>query len=131
MVVTNDGEVSFSYSNPYGWVEAQTAATQTNGEMDPLSSGSLGFVRPHSYNEFSVWLPRGTLQWQCRFLVRASSLRERAFDKMFLANLDAPDWLLRLFPNREGKEIELKSEVYQVATNAQNTVPLEPPPMQR
>ena len=129
MLLTNEGAVSVSYASwgtePYGWAHAQTAIRWTNGELAPHFTGSSTLVRPHSSSTFRVWLPAGTLRWQCGFSVRSASIRERAAARMFdigwwnrLSPLS--DWGLRLLPFKTGANQEVQSDKYEVEPVSHN-----------
>jgi hypothetical protein len=123
----NEGNVSISYrawgSEPYGWANAQTDQGPTNGYLAPTFTGGIVVLAPGSNAVFGVWLPAGTVRWECGFSVETASVRDRAVDKLIQAHLgrvfQAPFVLaLPLLPYKTGPEVAIKSGPLEVGRGA-------------
>ena len=130
MNLKNEGRESISFGawgdEPYGWANAETTQGLTNGYMAPRFTGGTFVLAPGSNANFWVVLPTDTTRWQCGFSVETASVRERATWQVlrhpFCAKLVFSTklffWPLRLFPDKSGPTIEVKSESLKVDPNS-------------
>ena len=112
--LTNAGSASVTYWVVCDqWAHARTAGGWTACSMLP-DARPLTMIRPCSNMTFCVWLPKGTLEWQCGLSVRTLSIRQRAKLKLLhSAYYSRFRWLLPLLASHMGQKVKAQSELFE------------------
>jgi hypothetical protein len=124
---SNDGGPSFrgKAETPNGWMDLHGSYNYTNGYCPLYETGT---VFPGSNCEFTVCLPPHALRWQIEFMIHSASSSERVtqrekdgwrLDRLNLL-VHVSQSFLRFAPDRRGRNIEVKSPVFDVP-------PISPP----
>lgn len=100
---------------------AQTATGWISVFVEKHLGEFSSILRPGSNFTAFVWLPAGTVTWQCGLPVQGLSVRERALRKLvesgwFLNNRLRPllNWALKLLPDKRRPMVRLKSGLFAV-----------------
>lgn len=109
---------------PYPTIRALTPNGWTNYHLGYMT-GAFVLVRPSSNYVFKIWLPTNTVRWDIAFGLHTAGLRQRVFWKMGETGLwnrlfPVSQWLIRFVPLREGREVQFKSEEFELDRRPQS-----------
>jgi hypothetical protein len=96
------------------WAHARTAAGWTDCSMLPDARQNI-MLCPCSNMAFCIWLPKGTLEWQCGLSVRTPSIRQRAMlNLVHSAYYRRFRWLVPLLSSHMGQKVKVQSEMFEI-----------------